>query len=134
MPETTTSGKVAPEAVYDFLADLWMRSSLQMELLARGSAISYYHFLQPTQYVPQSKTAVGREKRLWDEEGRFARHVLAGYPLLQGADRGQGPPRLSLLAHRSMPGALREALHQGGVRRRRARRDDVLARAREAVA
>ena len=83
--QTGPRDKVAPEEVYAYSADLWFRSSLIMESVARGARISYFHFLQPNQYLPGSKRLVGKEKRVSDPKGIFGRHVATGYPLLQEA-------------------------------------------------
>jgi hypothetical protein len=91
-----TEGDVSWDAVYQYIADMWVRCSLQMEYLARGNHISYYHFLQPNQYVPGSKKLSAEELRsAYDEKGLFHDYVVAGYPLLQ---------------------ARAQELHRGGVR------------------
>jgi hypothetical protein len=47
----------------DEAAELWRRSSEQMAALCQGAGIAYFHFLQPNQYVPESKP-MGRQERL----------------------------------------------------------------------
>jgi hypothetical protein len=79
-----TDGDVSSETVYQYIADMWVRCSLQMEYLARGNHISYYHFLQPNQYVPGSKKLSEAElESAYDEKGLFHDYVAEGYPLLQ---------------------------------------------------
>jgi len=50
------------EELFHDLAAMWMRGSVQMHRLCQGNGIAYYHFLQPNQYVPDSKP-MGREER-----------------------------------------------------------------------
>lgn len=72
------------EELYQALADVWMRSSETMANLCRQHQIRYLHFLQPNQYVPNSKI-------MSDEERAVAispRHedsdpVIRAYPILQ---------------------------------------------------
>jgi hypothetical protein len=79
-----TEGDVSSEAVYRYIADMWVRCSLQMEYLARGNHFSYYHFLQPNQYVPGSKKLSEAElETAYHEKGLFRDYVVEGYPLLQ---------------------------------------------------
>jgi hypothetical protein len=69
---------------YDDLAQMWMRSSVVMNALARANGMIYLHFLQPNQYVPGSKTMGNDERRLaYDENHPYRNSVLAGYPRLQ---------------------------------------------------
>ena len=69
-------------------ADLWMRSSMQVNALARAHGAAYFHFLQPTQYVPGSKPIGPKEAAVALAEGPFCYRdaVEEGYPLL--IDRG----------------------------------------------
>ena len=60
-----------------------MRSSLQIHQLCAASGIQYFHFLQPNQYVPGSKTLSDEERLLvYGAEHPGRKHVEAGYPLL----------------------------------------------------
>ena len=43
------------KALYDYLANVWKRCSLQMNAICEANGIRYYHFLQPNQYVEGSK-------------------------------------------------------------------------------
>lgn len=45
------------------LAELWKRSSVQMDKLAKMNGATYFHFLQPNQYVNNSKQFSKEEKR-----------------------------------------------------------------------
>ncbi len=66
-----------------YVADLWMRSTLQMEYLARGNHISYYHFIQPSQYMPGSKVLTPLERRkAFSKGGMYRDYVISGYPML----------------------------------------------------
>lgn len=49
--------------VFRELTDTWYNSSLQMARLASANTTTYIHFLQPNQYVPNSKTFTDQEKK-----------------------------------------------------------------------
>ncbi|MGE5193276.1 MAG: hypothetical protein ACM3U2_12340 [Deltaproteobacteria bacterium] len=69
--------------LYEHCAAIWMRSSLQLHHLCAANGIRYYHFLQPNQYVPGSKTMRGREMTdAWQPNHRGKKPVEQGYPLL----------------------------------------------------
>lgn len=71
-------------AYFDHAAELWQRSSLQMHRLCEANGIRYVHFLQPNQYVPDSKPMELLEQvRAVSEESRFREPVLLGYPMLR---------------------------------------------------
>ena len=71
------------EAMYDELAGLWQRASLQMDALCRGRGIRYLHFLQPNQYLPGSKPLSPQErKKAWDEKHPYKSAVEKAYPRL----------------------------------------------------
>jgi hypothetical protein len=68
------------------LVAVWRRSSLQMDRLARGFAVEYYHFLQPNQYDPGSKRlTAGERSGAFDTSSPFRGLVAQGYPLLRSA-------------------------------------------------
>ncbi len=69
------------------LAQFWRRSSELLHNTAKGSGIRYYHFLQPNQYVENSKPMAAEERKIALYEGRELVHPYAeaarkGYPLL----------------------------------------------------
>lgn len=67
-------------------AELWARSSRQMDALCRGIGCEYWHFLQPNQYDPGSKPLALEERRLMQHPFRDTATVVAeGYPLLAAA-------------------------------------------------
>jgi hypothetical protein len=70
--------------MYADLAAGWQRSSLQMHHLAQANGAVYFHFLQPNQYVPDSKPVGDEERRqaLQDTFG-FRHSVEVGYPHLR---------------------------------------------------
>lgn len=71
------------EAMYEAIADLWKRSSLQLERLCRANGIRYYHFLQPNQYVAGSKPMGPEERKIaYLEAHLYAKGVVNGYPWL----------------------------------------------------
>jgi len=47
---------------YDYVAQIWVNSSLSIRALAEGQGASYYHFLQPNQYIKGSKILSPIEK------------------------------------------------------------------------
>jgi hypothetical protein len=70
-------------AMYADLADVWKRSSLQMNRLCLANEILYFHFLQPNQYVPGSKPMGSEEEReAYRETYRRKVDVERGYPVL----------------------------------------------------
>lgn len=72
------------EAELQYCADVWCRTSMMMHDLCRPRQISYFHFLQPNQYVPKSKPIGPEEAQTAiHKESPFARPVTLGYPLLQ---------------------------------------------------
>ncbi len=74
--------------MYAELADLWMRSSLQMHHLCEAQDILYLHFLQPNQYVEGSKPLSEQELEIaYREDHTYRPGVREGYPQLQA--RGQ---------------------------------------------
>ncbi len=61
-----------------------MRCSLQIEILARANGILYYHFIQPSQYVPGSKVLTERERSgAFSETSQYHDSVINGYPYLR---------------------------------------------------
>lgn len=78
-----------------YLARLWHDASLQMQRLCTANQIAYAHFLQPNQYVRDSKPLAPEEIRLITDQGVYRKAGEHGYPIL----RRQG-----------------EALRQAGVR------------------
>jgi len=72
------------DEMFDDFAALWRNASLQMWALCRANGIEYEHFLQPNQYVPDSKRFTAEERRL--AVGRpgssYREGVELGYPHL----------------------------------------------------
>jgi len=76
----------SPNAARERSILLWRDGSLALHRLAQGHGFDYFHFLQPNQYVPDSKrslTSVEREKYTANE--RFRVIVDHWYPKLQAA-------------------------------------------------
>ena len=67
-------------------ARLWYRSSVMLARLAAGTGADYYHFLQPNQYVPDSKPLSAWEREFAWTAGAQS-HVRLGYPPLQEVGR-----------------------------------------------
>ena len=79
-PEYPLSGQAT---LYEEIANTWMRSSLGMRALAVESGARYFHFLQPNQYMPDSKPFSKEELELaYDDQDLMAKAVPAVYPLL----------------------------------------------------
>lgn len=84
-----------PSRVYEntdqFYLDLatnWKESSLLMRDIAKANGMRFYHFLQPNQYVPNSKPMGSEEKAVAIRENHYYRDdVERGYPLLRQAGR-----------------------------------------------
>ncbi|WP_165073399.1 hypothetical protein [Paludisphaera rhizosphaerae] len=69
--------------LYEYLASIWSNASLSIDALCRRNGARYFHFLQPNQYVADSKPMDAAEKRLsYKEEHPYRRGVEKGYPLL----------------------------------------------------
>ncbi len=67
------------QEMFEDLAALWLRSSLQMGLISRANGIQYFHFLQPNQYAPTSKPMGPAERRV---------AILEDHPFHVGARQG----------------------------------------------
>ena len=62
---------------------VWYRGSVMLDNMSRAAGAEYYHFLQPNQYVPNSKPLTNREvKYAYDPAGLSARTYRDAYPLL----------------------------------------------------
>ena len=69
--------------MYRDLASFWSRCSIQMHQICKGNGIAYYHFLQPNQYVPDSKPMQEDEKKLaYNPQHPYKSSVELGYPYL----------------------------------------------------
>jgi len=80
-------------ATFEALASVWQRSSEEMRALAEGAGATYFHFLQPNQYVEGSKPLTSREREVaWRADHPYREGVVAGYPLLiaKGAELRAG--------------------------------------------
>lgn len=79
-PERTYT---SPAAMFEDLARLWQRASLQMHHLCRSQGIEYHHFLQPNQYLPGAKPVAAEQKSgAWQADHRYRTAVAEGYPWL----------------------------------------------------
>jgi hypothetical protein len=68
------------------LADLWARSSRLMHDLCKSKGMLYLHFLQPNQYLPESKPLTPEEMATaFDPDHPYRPGVIEGYPLLKAA-------------------------------------------------
>ncbi|MBU1086097.1 MAG: hypothetical protein KKD05_01105 [Candidatus Omnitrophica bacterium] len=75
--------------LYEQLTALWARSSKQMDDLCAANKIEYFHFIQPCQYVPDSKIMDAEElKAAFDPDARHRQTVINGYPVLRQQAEG----------------------------------------------
>lgn len=83
-------------SMYDELVRLWATTSRLMHQLCTTNGIRYFHFLQPNQYVADTKPMGDAERRLaLSQETGWGRFVKNGYPKLieaVGKLRDQGVP------------------------------------------
>jgi hypothetical protein len=71
------------------LAEVWARSSLQMARLCAANDIRYFHFLQPNQYLPHTKSMSADERQVaYREDQPYRTSVISGYPYL--IEQGKG--------------------------------------------
>ena len=89
--------RIGPKSVGEMqqaAARFWYRSSLMLARLSEMAGADYYHFLQPNQYVPDSKPLSPEEREIaWSLAAPEKPLVEEGYPLLQEFNRdlpGQG--------------------------------------------
>lgn len=86
LEQNLNTGLRDAEPVYQQLIDLWMRSSALMHEICRSAGTRYLHFLQPNQYVPNSKPLTAEEiETAFDPDHPYRAGVLEGYPLLKVA-------------------------------------------------
>ena len=69
------------ESRYEFATKTWQSSSLQLDRIMKANGGKYFHFLQPNQYVPQSKT-FSRAELQTAYDSRRAGAIRIGYPYL----------------------------------------------------
>lgn len=71
------------QALFADLVAVWGRSSLQMHRLCAENGIRYYHFLQPNQYVADSKPMGAAElSQAVNPAEAYRYYVAKGYPML----------------------------------------------------
>jgi len=72
------------EKVYENCTEIWSRSSLLLHQLCEAKGIRYFHFLQPNQYLADSKP-MGKEEasRTIHKGHRYGVAVPVCYPLMQ---------------------------------------------------
>jgi len=73
------------EEMYESMGDLWKNCSWQMHLLCQGHQTEYLHFLQPNQYVVDSKqfSEEELENAIVGEQHGYRLAVQKGYPVMQ---------------------------------------------------
>jgi len=74
--------------MYVHIANFWKNCSFQMCKICTANNIYYVHFLQPNQYVPNSKIIKEEERKIAVKDGHIYRKPAAkGYPYLRKAGR-----------------------------------------------
>ncbi|NNE97723.1 MAG: hypothetical protein HKN25_01750 [Pyrinomonadaceae bacterium] len=69
--------------LYQDLVGIWERGSLQLKKVSVANGIEYFHFLQPNQYVRNSKPMSSAERQIAIREDHpYRTGVETGYPLL----------------------------------------------------
>lgn len=77
-----------PGGLVPYCVDVWKRSSQQMHTVCESHGIRYLHFLQPNQYLPESKPLSNDEQRIaYEAQSPYRQVVEEGYPLLQAAGK-----------------------------------------------
>ena len=67
---------------YKYFAEIWKRSSIQLYKLSKSNGATYFHFLQPNQYVRNSKTFSDEEIAKYYKPKAMGAGIRRGYPLL----------------------------------------------------
>ncbi|MEN8199855.1 MAG: hypothetical protein ABFR63_07250 [Thermodesulfobacteriota bacterium] len=74
---------ISKDHFYQDLTEHWARSSILINNLCRQLGISYYHFLQPNQYVKGSKPMSEKEKGIaFSSSSTYGKSATEGYPYL----------------------------------------------------
>ena len=82
------SRPVGAEELLPAAARVWYRGSVTLARLAALAGAEYYHFLQPVQYVPNSKPLSAKElRRFYDPSLPAKSYIEQGYPLLMGFEQ-----------------------------------------------
>jgi hypothetical protein len=77
-------GFPSEDALFAYLADAWVRCSKAMAGLSESVGATYFHFLQPNQYVPASKPLTPEEQRVAvNPKQAYRPGVEKGYPHLR---------------------------------------------------
>ena len=86
------TGRAGEERLLPAAARVWYRGSLTLARLAKLSGAEYYHFLQPNQYVTDSKPLTPEERAsAYNPDGPYGYFTVRGYPLLR--EFGRDLPR-----------------------------------------
>jgi hypothetical protein len=74
--------------LYEDMATLWKRSSRLMATICRTYGVAYFHFLQPNQYVPDSKPFTADELKIaYDPDWLGSERIPVGYPIFRRRGR-----------------------------------------------
>ena len=85
--DPSVSGPVFKKCTLPVLAEAlaahWANCSRLMDDICRANGIRYYHYLQPNQYVPDTRNLTPMEmKKAFDPDHPYRQGVLDGYPHL----------------------------------------------------
>ena len=90
-PRATSVVRVTPEvapregaALFEAIAQQWVRASLQMNEMLASLNVPYFHFLQPNQYYTTRRFSPEEARVAKDDASPFKRSVEQGYPVLTG--------------------------------------------------
>lgn len=81
---------VNDERLFESVADIWRRSSAEIELVAQARGFDYIHVVQPNQYVSNSKILSAVERRDFVHDPLYGPPAKRFYSLL-AFDGGQRP-------------------------------------------
>ncbi len=71
------------DELYNYLATIWKQCSLQLNQICKANDIKYYHFLQPNQYIKDSKPMGKEELKIAISENQpYRKSVEKGYPII----------------------------------------------------
>ena len=72
-----------PQYLLNFQERIWTQSSLQTEYLAQKNNFDYFHFLQPNQYVPDTKPLSSYELTNSHNDAFHMTSIQSAYPRFQ---------------------------------------------------
>ena len=84
IPQVLRGPQFVNKGMYEELADMWARCSINIDKLCKAHNAQYFHFLQPNQYVADSKVFTEEEKtKAYRQNQPHKTEVEKGYPVLR---------------------------------------------------